>query len=102
MVKKLQATDSSEKHTWKDTKIGCVLLEEGKAKPFERGDKPPLVPLWDKQMCVRCGLCYLFCPDAAISRTDDGYYEADPDYCKGCGICHRECWFGAISMTEEE
>ncbi|MBW2652992.1 MAG: 4Fe-4S binding protein, partial [Deltaproteobacteria bacterium] len=57
---------------------------------------------WDKEMCVRCGLCYIFCPDAAIKRGDDGYYEADLDYCKGCGICHRECWFGAISMTEEK
>ncbi len=101
MVKKAPASAASENQTWKEIKVGCILLEEGKAKPFERADKPALVPQWDKQMCVRCGLCYLFCPDAAIRRGADGYFEADLDYCKGCGICHKECWFGAISMTEE-
>lgn len=102
MAKKLRAVKVPGKHTWNDTKVGCVLLEEGKAEPFEPGKKPLLIPLWDKEMCVRCGLCYIFCPDAAIKRGDDGYYEANLDYCKGCGICHQECWFGAISMTEEE
>ncbi len=101
MVKKAPATGPSAKQHWKEVKVGCILLEEGKAQPFERADKPALIPQWDKQMCVRCGLCYLFCPDAAIRRSADGYFEADADYCKGCGICHKECWFGAISMTEE-
>ena len=101
MAKKLKVAMSRASSTLRDIKVGCVLLEEGKAKPFERGTKPTLVPVWDKNMCVRCGLCYIFCPDAAIKRGDDGYYEAHLDYCKGCGICHRECWFGAISMQEE-
>ena len=102
MVKKSKATKSSGKHTWNNTKVGCVLLEEGKAKPFKPDQKPTLIPIWDKEMCVRCGLCYIFCPDAAINREEDGYYGANLDYCKGCGICHQECWFGAIGMTEEE
>jgi len=49
-----------------------------------------------------CGLCWLFCPDAAIRQRDDGFYEADLDYCKGCGICAKECKPGAIAMVEEE
>jgi Pyruvate/2-oxoacid:ferredoxin oxidoreductase delta subunit len=44
----------------------------------------------------------VYCPDGAVYRTDDGFFEVDGDKCKGCGICHRECWFGAISMVEEE
>ena len=91
MAKKLRAVKAMGKHTWSETKVGCVLLEEGKAKPFEPSEKPLLIPLWDKEMCVRCGICYLFCPDAAIKRGDDGFYEANLDYCKGCGICSFEC-----------
>ncbi len=101
MAKKLKVVKSTISHTWDHTKVGCVLLEEGKAEPFEPGQKPTLVPVWDKNMCVRCGLCYLFCPDAAIKRGEDGYFEANLNYCKGCSICHKECWFGAISMMEE-
>jgi pyruvate ferredoxin oxidoreductase delta subunit len=82
--------------------IQCSLLEKGKAKPFKPGDKKELSPEWDRDKCIRCGLCYAFCPDGAIYRTDDGYFEANLDACKGCGICHRECWFGAISMVMEE
>jgi len=52
--------------------------------------------------CVMCDNCLIFCPDIAITRTDDGAgYEVDLDHCKGCGICARECPRGAIVMVEE-
>ena len=81
--------------------IECSLLEKGMGKPFHPGDRREWIPEWDRERCIRCGLCYIYCPDGAIHRTDDGFFEADIDKCKGCGICHRECWFGAISMMEE-
>lgn len=90
------------KKTFKHENIGCHLLETDKAKPYKPGVKPDLIPVWDKDLCSRCALCYVYCPDAAISRQKDGYFEADSDLCKGCGICHRECWFGAISMQEAD
>ena len=86
--------------TFKQCNVGCHLLETGKAEPFKPGTKPELVPVWDRDLCARCALCYIYCPDAAISRQDDGYFDADLQLCKGCGICHRECWFGAITMQE--
>ncbi|MCX5901805.1 MAG: 4Fe-4S binding protein [Proteobacteria bacterium] len=86
--------------TFKQEKVGCQLLEAGKAQPYTPGTKPQLGPVWDKSLCVRCALCYIYCPDAAISRQEDGYYDVDIKLCKGCGICHRECWFGAVSMQE--
>ena len=79
-----------------------ALLKTEKALPSEFVTKPDLKPVWDKDLCSRCALCYIFCPDAAISRQEDGYYNADMNLCTGCSICHRECWFGAISMQEED
>jgi pyruvate ferredoxin oxidoreductase delta subunit len=85
----------------KDSQIGCFLLWEGKVKPFSPA-KREKKPVLDKEKCVKCGLCYLFCPDASIRRGEDGYFEVDLDLCKGCGICNRECWFGSISMVKEK
>lgn len=81
--------------------LECSLLAKGKVKPFRPGDKREILPEWDRDRCIRCGLCYIFCPDGAIYRTEDGFFEISEEKCKGCGICHRECWFGAINMVKE-
>ena len=52
--------------------------------------------------CIKCGVCWVFCPDAAIYKNEEGFFLANLDYCKGCGICARECWTGCIKMVEEE
>jgi 2-oxoacid:acceptor oxidoreductase delta subunit (pyruvate/2-ketoisovalerate family) len=51
--------------------------------------------------CTRCDNCYIYCPDAAISKSDAAY-EIDLEHCKGCGICARECPRAAIGMKDEE
>jgi len=55
-------------------------------------------PVWDTEKCVRCGVCYLSCPDGAIFQNEDGNYEADLQYCKGCGLCVQQCVTGSISL----
>jgi len=55
-------------------------------------------PVWDTEKCVRCGVCYLSCPDGAIFQSEDGYYKADLQYCKGCGLCVQQCVTGCISL----
>jgi len=55
-------------------------------------------PVWNTDKCIRCGACYLACPDGAIVQTSEGYYDADPRLCKGCGICKQQCWTGCISL----
>jgi pyruvate ferredoxin oxidoreductase delta subunit len=84
------------------TMISCSLLDQDKGVPFRPGDVREWTPEWDRDKCIRCGLCYVYCPDGAVFRNQEGFFEADPAKCKGCGICHRECWFGAISMFREE
>lgn len=57
-------------------------------------------PVVDASRCKLCGVCWLFCPDAAIGITEAGVV-IDYNYCKGCGICARECPFKAITMVGE-
>jgi len=59
-------------------------------------------PVWDKNKCVHCGLCAVYCPDNAIPVKDGKRLETNFDYCKGCGICARECPVKAIKMVEEK
>jgi 2-oxoacid:acceptor oxidoreductase delta subunit (pyruvate/2-ketoisovalerate family) len=51
--------------------------------------------------CISCDNCYVFCPDIAVKKGEDGMYSIDYDYCKGCGICVHECPRDAMSIDEE-
>jgi pyruvate ferredoxin oxidoreductase delta subunit len=57
-------------------------------------------PVLDKERCTNCLLCWVFCPESAIYRTEDKI-EIDYEYCKGCGVCANECAREAIKMEEE-
>ena len=57
-------------------------------------------PVIDAAKCKMCQVCFLVCPDGAISREKCGV-AVDYDFCKGCGVCAHECKFGAISMHKE-
>jgi pyruvate ferredoxin oxidoreductase gamma subunit len=88
--------------SWKDLLPGSVIVEPGNAKKFRTGDWKSAHPVWNNQKCIKCGICYLFCPEGCIREKEEGYFEANLYYCKGCGICSRECWTEAIAMVEEE
>lgn len=55
-------------------------------------------PVVDTEKCNECGLCAMYCPDAAI----DEELHVDLNFCKGCGICANECPKKAIKMVREE
>lgn len=103
VVQKPHKTFETEKFpSWKELLPGSVITEAGNAKQYRTGDWKSECPVWDKQKCIKCGICYLFCPEGCIRQNEDGYFEANLYYCKGCGICARECWTEAINMAEEE
>ncbi len=86
---------------WKDFLPGFVLTETGTSENYLTGDWRSKRPVWDNSKCIKCGLCYIFCPDMAVERRPDGYFEANLDYCKGCGICSVECQTQCIAMKDE-
>ncbi|MEI9476643.1 MAG: NAD(P)-binding protein [Deltaproteobacteria bacterium] len=51
-------------------------------------------------VCNGCDNCFVFCPDMAVTRDENGY-RIDYDYCKGCGICFEECPRSAVQLEEE-
>jgi len=102
VVKKPSKTFEAETFpSWRELLPGCVITEAGNAKQYRTGDWKSERPVWDHNKCIKCGICYLFCPEGCIGQNEDGYFEASLYYCKGCGICARECWTEAIKMVEE-
>ncbi len=55
-------------------------------------------PVKDEERCNKCLICWIYCPEACISKE----IVIDMDYCKGCGICAMECPRKAIVMVKEE
>lgn len=90
------------KPKWEELAVGTSILVPGSARSTRTGDWRSSRPIWNKDQCVQCGVCVIFCPEGCITFQADGYPSADLDYCKGCGICPYECPTGCISMQDEE
>ena len=91
-----------DKITWQEIETGSVVTEVGNARQYETGSWRSERPVVDAKGCIKCGVCWLFCPDSCVKQEADGHFEADLVYCKGCGICVRECPVGCIKMVSEE
>lgn len=88
--------------TWEEFKKNrSAVLVPGSASETETGTWRTERPVIDQNKCIKCGVCYIFCPEGCIKLNEQGEFEIDLYYCKGCGICARECWTGAITMEEE-
>ncbi len=88
--------------TWKDIEIGCIVTDAGSASQYRTGDWRSQKPILALEKCIKCGLCYIYCPEGCINQNAQGDFEVDMYYCKGCGICARECPKDVITMVEEE
>jgi pyruvate ferredoxin oxidoreductase delta subunit len=92
---------SDDKPGWKTLPIAATLTEPGSSLKYKTGDWRAFRPVVDKEKCVNCLLCWIYCPDSAIVRQEN-CIAINYDYCKGCGICAHECPKQAIKMEEEQ
>jgi oxalate oxidoreductase subunit delta len=58
-------------------------------------------PILDSEQCTGCGMCWIYCPDACVTRTDDGLVTFNLEFCKGCALCASECPTNAVTMVPE-
>ncbi len=56
------------------------------------------IPVLDEERCNKCLLCWIYCPEACISKD----IRINYGYCKGCGVCAEECPRKAVRMIKEE
>ena len=56
--------------------------------------------VFDRQVCVACGVCLKTCPKGAIFIYKGCYAVADAAKCVGCGLCAKACPAGCITVKE--
>lgn len=88
---------------WKDIPVGGLILEPGNAVDYKTGGWRTFKPVHDKEKCINCLFCWMYCPDSAIKVEDGKVVGIDLEHCKGCGICAKECpsRVKAIKMEKE-
>ena len=64
---------------------------------WRTGVKPEI----DLSKCIDCLLCWLYCPDSAVTLDGTAFAGFDYDTCKGCELCAEVCPQGAIEMVPE-
>lgn len=69
---------------------------------YPRGTSKTERPVIRFDLCTKCTLCWLECPDGAFDPTEDGLYDVNLAYCSGCGKCAEVCPVkNCIVMVEE-
>ncbi len=58
-------------------------------------------PLMDPAKCNKCLICWLYCPEAAITKDKENKVSINYEFCKGCGICGEVCPSKAITIVKE-
>ncbi len=58
-------------------------------------------PVLHAELCTRCWICFVRCPEAAIALDAHDYPVVDYDQCKGCLLCVHECPTHAFTAEQE-
>lgn len=76
---------------------GAVVRDAGNSIENKTGGWRTFKPVINKAKCIKCGKCWVNCPDIAVYKKGDFFY-VNYDYCKGCGICASVCPVKCIAM----
>ncbi len=85
--------------TYKEVPIAGNIYDPGKLV-YKTGDWRTFKPVIDHEKCIKCYICWLYCPEPSIDRAKDGGVEINYEQCKGCGICAAECPVKCIEMVK--
>ncbi len=81
---------------------GTARIAAGANTPLRKtGDWRVFRPVLLPEKCNGCWLCYVYCPDAAISLNGQDRPIIDYDHCKGCMLCVEECPTHALVSERE-
>jgi pyruvate ferredoxin oxidoreductase gamma subunit len=81
---------------------GTARIAAGANTPIRKtGDWRTFRPVLIPEKCNGCWLCYVYCPDAAITLTQTDKPVIDYDHCKGCMLCVEECPTHALVAERE-
>jgi pyruvate ferredoxin oxidoreductase delta subunit len=58
---------------------------------FKRGTTKTHRPVVRFDLCIKCTLCWLDCPDECFDPTVDGLYDVNYEVCVGCHKCAAVC-----------
>jgi pyruvate ferredoxin oxidoreductase delta subunit len=78
-----------------------VIMEPGTAREYRTGTWRSMRPVVDKDKCINCMICWMYCPDNSILVEGGEMKGFRLTHCKGCGICANQCPKDAIVMVEE-
>ena len=95
---------------WDQVETGAILpsfekeIENIASTPREERDYAPtnsytasvadwrvFKPVYNRDTCIDCQNCWVFCPDTAIISKDKKMVGIDYEHCKGCGVCAEVC-----------
>lgn len=69
----------------------CTITAPGNSSMRRTGDWSIYKPIIDYDRCTKCMICFIYCPDSAITIDKSGFPIVDYNVCKGCNICYTEC-----------
>ena len=74
----------------------------GGTTKFEKRKISEDIPVWNKEKCIKCGMCALVCPHAVIRPFElpNGEFiiSISGADCTGCGLCINTCPKDALSF----
>jgi pyruvate ferredoxin oxidoreductase gamma subunit len=78
-----------------------AIIAVGNSPERKTGNWRIFRPVWDREICMKCSICFARCPEGCISLDDEGYPRVNYENCKGCLICVQECPAGGIRKVRE-
>jgi pyruvate ferredoxin oxidoreductase gamma subunit len=77
------------------------IYAEGNSPGRKTGTWRQFRPVLHPDLCTRCWICFVRCPEAAIALDANDYPVVDYDECKGCLLCVHECPTHAFTAEKE-